>query len=212
MKKLLLYLCTIIFVFAGLSTQCHATAITEFYQSGIGTYESVFIPGIGDTGTITSVIDFTYPADQKYTFDFSAGTFVSQNDDLFYFQNLPFLNPVPLRVSESGIILPGGDPTNFTALVNATEFVDDTSSPLYGLGISYTATYDIMRNETLGTGTLYATVAGLLITDSGSIHINGTGSYTSGTSPVPEPTTMLLLGSGLLGLAGYGRRKKLFKK
>ena len=44
------------------------------------------------------------------------------------------------------------------------------------------------------------------------IHMGGSGGWDQiDFTPVPEPATMLLLGTGLVGLAGYGR-KKFFKK
>jgi hypothetical protein len=55
-------------------------------------------------------------------------------------------------------------------------------------------------------------VIGQFDIDSYRHELNGGGGLTGGdgpvqTKPVPEPATMILLGIGLIGLAGYGRNK-----
>ena len=121
--------------------------------------------------------------------DYFSGTISLQNTTgvfaEFQFEGIDFFYSVPDGIGYIGSIVEGQDGIDFT--------LSQTAAPSYvGFDLFYNG--QGMDADYIFLGT--ETVASL-----------GEDQDFAVAAPVPEPATMLLFGSGLVGLAGYGRKK-----
>lgn len=78
---------------------------------------------------------------------------------------------------------------------------------VYGGGCVTQSGNSLIGHEGDGTIEFNGTLSSLSFTVTGSEYWNGFTIGTASTSPVPEPSTLLLLGTGLAGLAGAAKRR-----
>jgi hypothetical protein len=197
MKKLLAFFIGMVMVF-GIGGMASATPFTDTEDfSGDGNFGGRTYNQISDTENFSYTHNITFsPPAELITLATLTISHAGNNSEGW------FANEVWFITDQGETKL--ADLSDSYNLIQGNYWVDQafTLPPsLYSAisGGSWSITFKLKEN-TGGTDYLYLDKSVL------------SGQYTPSeqTSPVPEPATMLLLGSGLIGLAGFARRK--FKK
>lgn len=206
--KILMFLILAVFLVAGMMSSASAITITitpatQFKWSGTGNIQEGDIPGIvGYTGTLDELYKQNVLGTEEGDFASSYGTtFAKTTSDpedatITWVADTPYISGDPLYLLvKDGVginIYPNWYIFDLLDL-RSVAYDDDGTTGTY-------ASYDWNGTDTIFLDGFWPSYGAI-----SHVSIYGDG------VPIPEPATMLLLGSGLIGLAGLGR-KKFFKR
>lgn len=210
------------------STNLHALAI-------VGSSSGVFINPGGPSGMVVTGVgtsNFTWGVGSPpSSLSFGVTAVNTETETVFSFGTLTYFNgtitsgtqadnvdldvlfslTTPAGVNQNFIYTLGliNTPNTGTANQNADIVQFQTTFP----SSSFTAGGEHFTLEFLGVGTItgsgFSTINQFFVLEGASASAQLLGRVTA-TNPIPEPSTLILLGTGFIGLVGYNyRRKKL---